>query len=192
MAARLRDVLVRLADAKSAKDFVDDIVPYGKIVIKSFPTAAAIIASAVDGRYGDFLLAPPRWGALELAKPADMDREPWAEVWLSKERSACQAHQDAPDSALLVVAGSKEVAIGPPSMSKRFRSCDLQGQSQSKLARGSKHEPLNAVGARIDGWAKTTLHPGDAMFIPAKWWHQISSVGGTVAISIPVGLRNSR
>lgn len=162
-------------------------VPYGKLVVHKMESARAVLASASAGRYGGTWCLPPgQVRILEPYVPRDLSSEPAAEVWLSHHPSRCVVHCDEPNSVLMVVHGSKTIVLAPPSFSQELAD-DLEGARKHRLKNNSLKAPLGCErDKRHFAWRETMLGEGDAVYIPALWWHQIDSTAGTIAISTAV------
>jgi hypothetical protein len=164
-------------------------VPYGKLVVHGPKLAAAVLCSAVGGRFGNGWMQPPGLAVVPVpGVPEELVKEPEAEVWLTAadEVSRSATHFDEPNSVLLLTAGEKRVWLAPPAIANSFPKCDVRGASSSKLAFDSEHAPEVAGASRHSLWQLVNLRQGDALYLPSGWWHQVVSEPGTVALSLPV------
>lgn len=161
--------------------------PYVKLVAHSARLADALIASAVDHRYGGRWRHVPRAHAqLRPCVPPELHREPAAEVWLSRVPSVSAVHYDQPTSVLLVVAGSKTVYVASPST--RFPKDEITSASGARLKSDATSAPHATWPKNQNGgaWRRVELGAGDALLLPSRWWHQVASTAGAVGLSVPV------
>ena len=107
-------------------------------------------------------------------------RDPLMSVWLGN-RTCIAAHFDLPDNLACVVAGRRrftlfppdEVAnlyVGPLDLTPAGQAISLVDMRQPDLAR----HPRFAQAQRRAQVAE--LAPGDAVFIPSLWWHQVEAL----------------
>ena len=160
---------------------------YSELIAPDAPQAAKLIASAVDHRYGDRWRDVPVAGAqLRPFVPRELAREPAVEVWLSREATVSAVHYDLPTSVLLLVAGSKTVYMASPSTC--FPKHEVTGASGARLKDDSNSAPHATWPERQNGgeWCRVKLVAGDALLLPSRWWHQVASTAGAVALSVPV------
>ena len=110
---------------------------------------------------------------------------PW-QVWLNSEDGMCGLHCDAPNSLLVVLAGSKRVALLHP-CAPAVLKLDTRGDSGINIGYDVFADERFEEGASAHGMRHiVTLGRGDAVFIPAGWYHQVHSCAQTVGVSIPV------
>jgi hypothetical protein len=106
--------------------------------------------------------------------------ETGAQIFLSHVASVSSCHFDAMDSILFVLLGSKVVHMAPPHASHGVVSpgvAAFETEAQQPHTGTVLHSAL---------WRQCTLHAGEALFIPAGWWHQVISMQGTCAVSVTV------
>ena len=115
---------------------------------------------------------------------APKSTEALGQVWLHPHSTTrCTPHYDLPDSVLVVLGGVKRVALLHPDAPK------VLGLSIS--ARGLKLNASILDDHRFEHeWLGVRpvvdLQPGEAVYIPSGWWHEVESVAGTVGLSLPV------
>ena len=108
------------------------------------------------------------------------DRDPLASIWLGN-RTTIAAHYDLPDNLACVVAGRRRFTLFPPDQLANLYVGPLDltpaGQPVSLV------DMANPDFARHPRFAQALAHahvaelePGDALFIPSMWWHQVESL----------------
>ncbi len=143
-------------------------------------------SESVDG----YLAAPvDRWlpeVAEEMPPPTYCRDAPWrnSRLWLSAAQTAVPLHRDVAQNIFVQLEGRKRFLLYPPGASHwlyshRFRSAlpnysqfdpERPDYEQFPLSRGV--EPLEVV-----------LGPGEAMYLPSRWWHQVRSLDLSLSIN---------
>ena len=148
----LLDVLLKLADDPN-------------------PPALYVGSTEVDG----FL--PPFRAANDLPLG---ERDPIVSAWLGN-RTCIAAHYDLPDNLACVVAGRRRFTrfppdqlpnlyVGPLDLTPAGQPVSLVDMANPDLARHPRFAQA-LVHAQV-----VELEPGDALFIPSMWWHQVESL----------------
>lgn len=107
-------------------------------------------------------------------------RDPLTSIWIGN-RSCVPAHYDLPDNLACVAAGRRRFTLFPPEQLKNLYIGPLDftpaGQSVSLV------DPRQPDLARFPRYAEALQHaqsallePGDALFIPSMWWHQVEGL----------------
>ena len=135
------------------------------------PPALYVGSTEIDG----FL--PPFRAANDLPLGA---RDPLVSIWLGN-RTTIAAHYDLPDNIACVVAGRRRFTLFPPEQ--------LPNLYVGPLDLTPAGQPISLVDianpdlARYPRFAQALEHaqvvelePGDAVFIPSMWWHQVESL----------------
>jgi len=136
-----------------------------------------------------FLAQEPLW---QLGKPcalapllADLppaprlvprDRLYSVALWLSPQQTYSSLHFDPYDNLLVVLSGEKRVTVCAPSAVRLLAPFAIGGEA-------SNHSRL--TGELPEGVQSTvvTLRSGDALYLPAGYWHSVYSTEGTCAVS---------
>ena len=105
------------------------------------------------------------------------------QFWLNfEERNAAVMHTDAPDSMLLCLGGTKQVALLPPAAPGKL---GVPTCGSTKLT--AAYDPwLDATAIDAGVCREVSLSAGDALYIPSGWWHAVRSSKDAVALAMPV------
>jgi hypothetical protein len=106
--------------------------------------------------------------------------------WMNRAQSRSSTHYDPHHNILCVVAGQKEVTLWPPSACRLLYPMPIYGEASNHSA-VSLENPDLSVHARAKHMKeyseKVILNPGDALFIPEGWFHQVDSSDLTIAVN---------
>lgn len=119
-------------------------------------------------------------GLHEANQVALGDRTPLASIWMGT-RSRIAAHNDTPDNLACVAVGQRRFTLFPPD---QFRNLYLGPVDNTPAGRAVSmvdfHQPDLARHPRfVDAMAHAQvaeLDAGDALFIPALWWHHVEGL----------------
>ena len=108
------------------------------------------------------------------------NREPLASIWMGT-RTRIAAHNDLPDNLACVAAGRRRFTLFPR---EQFRNLYLGPVDNTPAGRAVSmvdfHSPDHARHPRFrDALAHALvaeLGPGDALYIPAMWWHHVEGL----------------
>lgn len=109
-------------------------------------------------------------------------------LWVAARATLSSAHYDPHHNLLCVITGHKRVRLWPPSCTRYFAPHSVFGESPNHSSIRDPNRSKNAAAAtacaRAEGRDFTvTLQPGDALFIPAGWWHLVASGARTVGVN---------
>lgn len=99
--------------------------------------------------------------------------------WASPAPMLSSLHYDPYCNLLNVMEGSKTVRLAPPSATPHLSPQPAFHDSANHAAADLFAPAADAVA----GVVEFTLQPGDALFLPEGWWHQVRSVSGTLAVN---------
>ncbi|XP_043697785.1 uncharacterized protein LOC122648635 isoform X2 [Telopea speciosissima] len=107
-------------------------------------------------------------------------------IWMNNSKSRSSTHYDPHHNLLCVVAGCKKVFLWPPSVSPSMYLMPIFGEA-SNHSSVSLENPDFSVHPRakhLMEYSQTAiLCPGDALFIPEGWFHQVDSNDLTIAVN---------
>lgn len=108
-------------------------------------------------------------------------RDALASIWIGN-RTRIAPHNDVPNNVAVCVAGSRRFTLFPP---EQFRNLYLGPIDHTPAGRPVSmvdlaDPDLDRFPRFADAWAHAQvaeLKPGDAIFIPSLWWHQVEALG---------------
>jgi hypothetical protein len=108
------------------------------------------------------------------------DRDPLASIWLGN-RTHIPAHYDLPDNLACVAAGRRRFTLFPPEQLKNLYVGPLDftpaGQSVSLVdLRQPDLQRFPLFAEALAHAQSAELGPGDALFIPSMWWHDVQGL----------------
>jgi hypothetical protein len=125
--------------------------------------------------------------AADVPVPARMARWPLVrrKLWISRAGTVSPLHRDMPQNLLVQLLGEKTVWLAAPDQgrnvypysfftgSPNFAHADLERPDFERWPRSARVRAL--VGR---------LAPGDGVFIPARWWHQVRTESTSVSVNV--------
>ncbi len=101
-------------------------------------------------------------------------------LWIGGAGTFTPLHHDLTNNLLVQVTGTKHVLMVPPEETpKLYNDKHVFSQIEDLENVDLERFPL-AAGVQI---FRTELRPGEALFIPLAWWHQVVSVDFSVSIT---------
>ena len=106
-----------------------------------------------------------------------------ANVWMASAGSTTPAHYDTSHNVLLQVRGRKRITLLPPSAARELGLLPSLSPGHRQAARVISAAAERAAGgeggaaalAGLRGATVVELGPGEALFIPAYWFHHVAS-----------------
>jgi hypothetical protein len=145
-----------------------------------------------DMRMGEYLdlveseasALPPYLGNLELRElnrlchwPAYFDKMGPPRFWIGPARCVTPLHCDFDDNIFAQIWGSKRIVLAPPDhdawLYVREANPLLFGSPVDPEALDLDQFPL----ARQAAFIELTVEPGDMLYVPAGWFHQVRALG---------------
>jgi len=104
---------------------------------------------------------------------------PTFNVWANVDGAVSATHFDDDDGVLMVLRGRKEVTLAPPRLHDPLLAHPVWSTAYHHAAGGSVPPPESSR------WCATplVLSAGDAVLIPAGYWHHVVSAPGTLAVN---------
>jgi len=107
-------------------------------------------------------------------------RQPLASIWIGN-RTRIAPHNDVPNNVAVCVAGSRRFTLFPP---EQFKNLYLGPVDHTPAGRAVSMVDLADPDLdRFPRFAEALAHaqvaelqPGDAIFIPSLWWHQVEAL----------------
>jgi hypothetical protein len=117
------------------------------------------------------------------AEVKEIDRSVIA--FLSSRATTSGTHRDQTPSILYCVWGTKAVYIAPPDVLDRHHK-QVEGH-EDWLA----YDPFDDnADSRPSVWQRVDLIPGEAVYIPKGWWHNVFSSQDTIGLSVDITIAN--
>lgn len=100
-------------------------------------------------------------------------------VWMSQGNTSCSVHFDTHDAFIFQAAGTRRVLLWPPEHARRLYMDEGEHERYGL-------SPLNVDRVDMRRFAAlrravphaVTLEPGDALYVPSYYWHQITTPPG--------------
>ncbi|KAJ3696117.1 hypothetical protein LUZ60_001494 [Juncus effusus] len=99
--------------------------------------------------------------------------------WMNRAKSRSSIHYDPHHNMLCIVSGHKEVTLWAPSASRFLYPMPVYGEASNHSAVNIE----NPTKEMKDYSDKVTLNPGDILFIPEGWYHQVDSEDLTIGVN---------
>ncbi len=98
-------------------------------------------------------------------------------LWFGPAGTLTPLHHDTSNILFVQILGRKRVFLGPP------RSRALL-ESARGLYNHADCERLSAAQRRAAGVIELTLEPGETLFIPVGWWHQVRALDLSISLAL--------
>jgi hypothetical protein len=137
-----------------------------------------------------YLAAPPDIWLPELRDdvivPAYCRDAPWqnSRFWLSAAETAAPLHRDVAQNIFFQIVGRKRFYLYPPSASPWLYSHPLRSAlpNYSRFDRERPDYDRYPLSREVQP-LEIVLAPGDALYLPSRWWHQVRSLEVSASIN---------
>ncbi|KAK9247460.1 hypothetical protein V1506DRAFT_504557 [Lipomyces tetrasporus] len=92
-------------------------------------------------------------------------------------------HFDPNENLYVMVGGKKKVVLWEPS---------VLGEGQRKRRGGLGNDNFSPPAPGDAPWDEVIINPGDGLYIPERWWHEVESLGTGVSASVNWWFREPR
>jgi hypothetical protein len=134
--------------------------------------------------YSNLPLPPSLEG--DLPWPRFLPNAPWKmrKLWLSAAGTRSPLHQDLVPNLYAQLAGRKQVTLFRPADGRHLYRHPLY----SKVPNFSRVDPAEPDHTRFPRYRDArpltvTLAPGDLLYLPRLWWHQMQSLDFSISVS---------
>lgn len=124
--------------------------------------------------------------ARDFAPPSYCDGAPWvvSKLWMSTPGTIARLHQDLADNLHVQIHGHKRFLLVDPQQSANVYPAGLL----ASMPNAAQVDLLQPDLVRFPRLAQVTVHvadlaPGDAIFLPSRWWHLVQSVAESVSVN---------
>eukprot|EP00937_MAST-01D_sp_MAST-1D-sp2_P007177 g7177.t1 len=130
-------------------------------------------------------------------------------IWWGSDGVKSVIHNDDQDNVNCLFSGRKRMIFWHPKAKPTIESnrCGWVDADVERRERDPQYKAYGAFGGRVDvdsvdlerfpgfaelDWFDATMEPGDCLFIPTAWYHQVLSTGRTMAANVWWWRRDSR
>ena len=111
-----------------------------------------------------------------------------ANLWLGPAGHVEPLHYDPMDGVLMQLRGAKRVRLLPPGQTTDLYPFPLLGGALrpwfSQVYLDAPEPSFPRLGEALRNAVELTLREGEALYIPAGWWHEVTSLGDDYVISV--------
>ena len=116
---------------------------------------------------------------LQFNHPEFANNKPLAKVWLGTE-SMASAHYDVPSNLACCVLGPRRFTLFPPEQIHNLYPGPMEPTPGGQVVtmvdfRNPDYERFPRARQALDAALVVDLEPGDAVFYPSMWWHQVEA-----------------
>lgn len=129
----------------------------------------ALCAPGLQGLLDEIGLPPAFFGATKNPKRMAL--------WLGGAHTHTPLHHDTDNSIFCQVLGRKRFLLAPP------ESLALLERSDGLYCRWDPTPEQAAARDAPEDLQELVLHAGEALFIPAGWWHQVDALDASISVS---------
>lgn len=162
------------------------------------PDALDLICNNKDKRKKHYLMQksirdefPEILSDVDLPKYADKDTDYFINLWVGESGIISQAHYDCSDNFLTQIVGRKRVRLFPPSDSNNmypreindYLLCDKTASHMSKIQNTDVVNVAEFPDFEQVSCFEGIISPGDLLFIPAGWWHEVKSLEMSISVN---------
>ena len=108
------------------------------------------------------------------------------DAWIGQRGARTGLHCDIFNNFLTHIAGRKEVVLIPPERTKDVYPSD-KFDFCARLSRLNGFEPdlkrFPRFARALEASRTIVLEPGDIVYIPKRWWHQVASLTPTISLA---------
>lgn len=166
-------------DYELAKDDHRRLVPFAELIawLRKDEASNDIYLTAYNSGTNAAALAP-LWDDMAPIALLDATRPRDGFFWLGPKGTLTPWHHDLTNNLLVQVIGRKRVRMAPPwafGRMKNSRHCFSDW--------GNEALPAGAGDSDVPPVLETVIGPGEAIFLPVGWWHQIEALDLSASMS---------
>jgi lysine-specific demethylase 8 len=191
----IRGALPQLSAEELSRRFGDRMVPVAVTEGGRMPHDASRGYAYRQSRLDEFLRNPSGYSIfviedllpeLKIERPAFLPDSRWSmhKLWISPADTRAPLHQDLPENLYAQLVGQKRVTLFAPGEARHlyrqplwsrlpnFSRVDAEAPDLDRFPRFARARPLTAE-----------LDPGDLLYLPRRWWHQMRSLDFSISVS---------
>jgi lysine-specific demethylase 8 len=107
-------------------------------------------------------------------------------VWIGPATARTGLHHDLLDNVAVQVIGTKRFYLAPPGSVERHQALAPKYDSWARLARVTAAEVADLQAGVDDPQSRplvVDLSPGDALYVPRRWWHEVENLTPSLLLS---------
>ncbi|MGW2520662.1 cupin-like domain-containing protein [Streptomyces sp. NPDC001617] len=105
-------------------------------------------------------------------------------AWIGPARARTGLHQDLLDNCAVQITGTKRFLLARPGTVERAEMVSAKYDSWARLSRVSFTELASVAGAAAsEDYFFMDLEPGDVLYVPAGWWHEVVNLSAGILLS---------
>lgn len=188
----------KYADKTVQLDFYSEVEnhSWGVRTVK-LPEALDLISNNTNKKVKHYLMQksiseefPELLSDIQLPKYANTQIDYFINLWIGEAGIISQAHYDCSDNFLTQIVGRKRVRLFPPTESMNMYSyrVDEDYLGDKSASHISRIQDSDFVMGDFPNFKNVTcfeeiLSPGDILYIPAGWWHEIKSLDTSISVN---------
>lgn len=103
-------------------------------------------------------------------------------TWIGPANARTGLHHDFLDNLAVQLLGHKRFYLVRPGVVEQLGAVSHKYDQWARLATASVEVLRQQHSSPSDFWV-VDLHPGDILFVPAKWWHEVVNVSSSMLLS---------
>jgi hypothetical protein len=106
-------------------------------------------------------------------------------VWIGPARARTGLHQDLLDNCAVQITGTKCFLLARPGTVERAGALSTKYDAWARLSRTGIEELAadRSVGTHGEDFFFVELAPGDVLYVPARWWHEVVNLEASILLS---------
>jgi hypothetical protein len=149
-------------------------------------TLPSYLAALSSGWYLANNVLPERlWEQVGLPPyfPREKFRRELARLWVGGPGTGAHLHRDLTDNFLVQLVGHKRILLCPPWQSRSLYYWEVHDQLHSSKVDAARPDPTRHPLATRVRFVDVVLGPGDMLYLPCGWFHQVESLDATCSVN---------